>query len=276
MKATLKASRAGEPERRFQIVERAIIGSGSDSAIRFEDAQMLGQHFSVKPMDDGVKLRLAHGAPPMMHEGKDFVGGLIPYDADFFVGAYRFTVARTESVVGKGGPSPVILVAAAAAVAIMVLSFFAPEKVDGSAANEIKIPELFGPVPCGAAEGQPLHRAHEAERGAAAKQERYVFDPHDGVLAGRLLAEASSCYGKAGDADGAKRTAEAGIRWQERVRTDITAARLRLELALENKDLPRALDNVRELLKLLHGEALPEVDQLVRLGSRIEHQLKGR
>lgn len=277
MKLTLRVAYPGEPERRFRLSDRVIVGSAAECAISLPDSGMLPEHFSVRPDKDGAKIRLANGAPPMGHNGAQFNGGVVPYDSDFYVGQIRFAVSSEDAASGKGGPSPVLIVAAVVAVAVAGVTMLAPsDELDPNSVAVMKLPNVFAPVPCTAEPGKVAYRAADAERAALSKQGRAVFDPHDGVEAGRLYLEAEACYAAAGDAASQARVKAAGDAWRDKITADASASRVRLEVALGERDNQAAYNEVRKLLRLFAGEKDPAIEELTRHERRLAATLSGR
>jgi hypothetical protein len=194
----------------------------------------------------------------------------VPYEADFYVGQIRFAVSGEAVGSGKGGPSPVLIIAAVVALALAAVSMLAPnDDLDGARVASLKLPDVFTPAACQAEPGKLAYAAQDAERAAMSKRERAVFDPHDGVQAGQLFQQAEACYTAAGDAAGAARAKAQGEPWRQKLLADASATRVRLEVALEQGSNAQALREVRSLLRLFEGEKDTSIDELKRHERRL-------
>lgn len=144
---------------------------------------------------------------------------------------------------------PVLVLVTLVAAAGVLLR---PAEVPQAERESFEPQALFGAdPPCRPAPGESAdHRAETAERDALARVQRYPFERLEGVAAARLYAEASDCHRRAGDAAGAERAGERLQAVRARVWQDVLAQRLRLERALENRQLDEALTEVQALRTL--------------------------
>jgi hypothetical protein len=125
--------------------------------------------------------------------------------------------------------------------------------------DELQPIELFeAAAPCPATEpAGAARRGEQLEQAAHAKRERYRFDAHDGLDAGRLFAQAANCYALSNDAESKARVEEVGNAWRQRVDEEFRADRLQLVSALQNKQDVAALAAVVSMRRILEGEPHP-------------------
>jgi hypothetical protein len=143
-----------------------------------------------------------------------------------------------------------------------------------ASSREVAAPELFSAdEPC--PDRNPAtagHRAHESERIAHAKQQRFPFDRTDGLHAALRLAEARACYRLAGQSEAEQRAATDLKRWQGHMNEEYAALRLQLRLALDQSRTEDALTAVKALQTLLPEEPGEYSDWL----SQLRRELEGR
>jgi hypothetical protein len=254
MKTRLELAIPGEASRYHALEHGAVVGSGDGSDVVLDAPGVAAHHFRIELGARRLELKVAPGAGPLCYEGKRFKSGKINYGRDFYLAQVRFNCAvpaRTTSPrralwLALG----IVLVTASAALALT-------REHDGAATRASEDPvELFGPAaPC--AEQEPARarrRAERLERAARAKEERRRYDPHDGVEAGRLYAEATACFDTASDAAGRERNRERGSELRARVQEELRAARLRLRAALTDQRQERALLELAALRRLMKNE----------------------
>lgn len=263
MKTKLQVTVPGEPDRHYPIDTRAIIGKGPTADVSLDQAVAVSkQHFRIKLGPNDLDVRIAPGAAPLTYEGRPFSGGAIPYGSDFYLDRIRFSCLPPN----KGANNrliPLVL-----ACVLVIGGFIAVDMLGAttgaSLASDDEEIVLFGEGeacpqtdPAGAArKGQSLELA------ARAKRERYRYDAHDGLDAGRLFAQASKCYALAGDQPSQERVDQEGQAWRQRVTEEFRAARLRLRTALQNGQLDVALTAVVAMRRVLAGEPHPYMAKL--------------
>jgi hypothetical protein len=111
-------------------------------------------------------------------------------------------------------------------------------------------PALFSEGETCRPQGDPIESARRSEEHARLREDRYAYDPREGVRAVRGYQEADACYQAAGQSSGARRARRAGAALTHRVNTDYAAARLNLSNALEREQWSVALGEIRRLLLL--------------------------
>ena len=195
MKAKLQVTLPGEADRHFPIDTRAIVGKGPTADVSLDNAPgVVKQHFRVKLGPNDLDVRLAPGASPLTFEGRPFSGGAVPYGADFYLDRIRFSCQQPK----KEGSSKVVPLAIACGVVILgfaAMSMFGDDSGGLDVDTDEKDVVLFtdsaacpATDPAGAA-----RKGASLELAARAKRERYRYDAHDGLDAGRLFAQASKC-----------------------------------------------------------------------------------
>lgn len=111
-------------------------------------------------------------------------------------------------------------------------------------------PDLFvGKGTC-PSRADPLENGRRSEEFARLREDRYVYDPRDGIRAVLHYQEAESCYRAAGYEFGVHQAKRAASRLTAQVTTDYAAARLNLLNALERERWSVALSEIRRLLLL--------------------------
>jgi hypothetical protein len=271
MKTKLEVTLPGDPDRHFPIDTRAIVGKGPTADVSLDDSPgVVAQHFRIKLGPNDVDVRLAPGARPLTYEGRTFAGGPIPYGADFYLDRIRFSCPKPKAE-GSSRTLP-LLIACGVVVAGVTALFLVNDGQETTAEENEQEVVLFPeapPCPQSDANGA-ARKALSLEKAAEAKRERYRYEFHDGLDAGRLFAQASKCYAVVGDQAGVARVDAAGKAWRELVMGEFRAARLRLRTAIQNNQLEAALAAVVAMQRMLKGENVPYVAWL----SLKERQLK--
>jgi hypothetical protein len=254
MQTRLEVAIPGEGSRYYPIEQRSVIGASADADVVLGVPGVAQHHFRLELGPGHVDVRLAPGARPLCYAGKRFVGGKLGYDQDFYLEQLRFNCRAPN------GSSPrqrlVWLTLALLAPALLIgLALPGPARDARLGAPDEAI-ELFATAPaCPDSEpASALRHAERLEGAARAKRERHRYDPHDGVEAGRLYAEASACFERAGDARGRERTESAGAGWRARVTEELRAAQLRLRAALADQRTDAALRELAALRRLTKNE----------------------
>lgn len=275
MKTKLEVSLPGEADRHFPIETRAIIGKGPTADVSLDVPGIIAQHFRIKLGVSDVDVRLAPGARPLTYEGRPFSGGAVPYGSDFYLERIRFSCAKPKE---EGGSKllPLLLLCLVLAGGGVAFILTEQSQLDVAAVSSEQEIVLFPEAPAcppsdAAAAGR---RAAGLERAAQTKRERYRYDAHDGLEAGRLYALAAKCFQAAGDAVNQQRVQQLGDAWRLEVTEDFRAARLRLRTALQDNDLNTALTAIAALQRLLAGEDIPYVSSLASTERQIQLELQ--
>jgi hypothetical protein len=274
MKTKLEVSLPGEPDRHFPIDTRAIIGKGPTADVSLDVPGIIAQHFRVKLGVNDVDVRLAPGARPLTYEGRPFSGGAVPYGSDFYLERIRFSCAKPNAEGGsKLLPLLIVLLIAGGGAAFVLTQ---QDQLDaGGVSSEQDIVLFPEAAACPHSDATAsARRATALERAAQTKRERYRYDAHDGLVAGRLYAQAGKCFQAANDAANQQRVQQLGDAWRMEVTEDFRAARLRLRTALQDNDLNTALTAIAALQRLLAGEDMPYVSSLASTERQIQVELQ--
>jgi hypothetical protein len=89
--------------------------------------------------------------------------------------------------------------------------------------------------------------AIENERAAISKQQRFPFDPRDGVEAVGLLLKSEACYRVADRIDEASRTHAAGVEWSNFMNSEYSSVRLQLKYAIEHDNYADAIRRIDDI-----------------------------
>jgi hypothetical protein len=90
-------------------------------------------------------------------------------------------------------------------------------------------------------------QARVGERDAQSKQQRFPFDPKDGVEALKVLREAEACYVAAGKIGDASRIHAEKNDWMQRLRSEFSSAQLRLRVAMGHDRCADVIATISEL-----------------------------
>lgn len=275
MKTKLEVSLPGEPDRHIPIDTRAIVGKGPTADVSLDVPGIIAQHFRIKLGVSDVDVRLAPGARPLTYEGRPFSGGAVPYGSDFYLERIRFSCVRPKEE-GSNKLLPLLLLCLVLAGGGVAFILTEQSQIDAAAVSSEQEIVLFPEAPaCPPSDAASAgRRAAGLERAAQTKRERYRYDAHDGLEAGRLYAQAAKCFQAAGDAGNQQRVQQLGNAWRLEVTEDFRAARLRLRTALQDNDLNTALTAIGALQRLLAGEDLPYVSALASTERQIQLELQ--
>lgn len=270
MKAQLEIAIAGHASQSHPIERRVVVGAGPGADVVVTAPGVEAQHFRLVLTPRQLELRLAPGARPLRYEGKPFSGGRIAYERDFYLEHVRFNCRAPVRNTPRARWPWLLAFAAASAGGGAVLAgttdaAHEPTREDGV--------ELFGDdSSCPEQEPTAARRhAQRSEHAAQAKLERRRYDPHDGVAAGRLYAEAAACFATAGDEAERERSERMGDAVRTRVMEELRAAQIRLRAALGDEQHAWALEEIMGLRRLLRGEA----QQYARWLGEKERELRG-
>lgn len=271
MKTTLEIAIAGQASQSHPIERRVVVGAGPGADLVVPAPGVEARHFQLTLAPRHLELKLAPGARPLRHDGKPFSGGRLPYERDFYLEHVRFHCAAPGGA-ARRGRWPWLLVLAAASAAGGVL--LARSRDDGRVTAQHERLELFaGAARCPEQQPDAARRhAERSERAAQAKRERRRYDPHDGVVAGRLYAEAAACFATAGDDAERERSERVGAELRGRVTEELRAAQIRLRAALADEHDQRALEAIVALGRLLRGEPY----EYARWLAEREREVRGR
>jgi hypothetical protein len=227
------------------------IGTERDATIAITGPSGVGPlNVELVPLAKGCEVRAPNESAAVLYQGEVLHHAVVPWGSELSLGSIRVKLERRALSTARLATGTAIVVALAFAAASRYTG--GAEPMLGAAQAGASVDALFGSAPTcrrGHAESAG-HRARLAEEAALAKMQRYPFAAQDGRDAVALLREAARCHVEEGGAAEAARTERLAERWQARIWEDYQAARLRLAMALENKQPADALAEVRVLLAL--------------------------
>jgi hypothetical protein len=256
MKTLLEIAVAGEAGKNHPIERRTVVGSGPGADVVVTAPCVAPQHFRLLLGPRHIELKLAPGVRPLHYEGKAIALGKLAYGRDFYLEQVRFNCAAPVRGDQRARWPWLFLLVVVSAAAGLVL---AASRDDRRPPAREDVVELFAAEPPCPEQDPVAARRHaeQTERAAQARLERRRYDAHDGVVAGRLYAEAAACFSTAGDEAERERSERVGAEARERVTEELRAAQIRLRAALANEQHLRALEEITALRRLLRDEPHP-------------------
>ncbi|MCB9709119.1 MAG: hypothetical protein H6714_10060 [Myxococcales bacterium] len=234
---------------------RVTVGSSSSADIPILWAQSLQpEHFTLVPAEEGCWVTAQSGAE-LLANGVPIKHGAVPWGTTLQVPGLRLrlldeTLVQPASRHGGAWLWLLLLLA----VPLIVWLFQDSPGEEMKAAPPVAIDAIFtADVTCG--QGGPARfRAERQMTAAGAKEERYPFDPADGVQAVVLYRQASKCYEAIGEAKFSEYARVQAQRLERRIRVDLQIHQTRLERSLKEKAYPQALGEARFLRRLLAND----------------------
>ncbi len=233
---------------------KTAVGTAAEATIRMPASTGLAPlHFWVDSTESGVRLTIKDTLPIGLYfEGKEFRTISMHWGSEVFIGNTRVVFLSGSLPVTSKGTK--LLLTAAAVLGLAGIGMY---KYQGWAA--IVEPALEPPTLTSTSRSTCTyvvpsdadHAAFENERAALAKQQRFPFDPRDGVEAIEDLSQSEACYRVAGRVDEASRIHATVERWSDYVSGEYTTVRLRLKFDLEHNkyaDAIMQIDAVRAFL----------------------------
>ena len=232
----------------------AIIGTSSTATITLPVSRGLEpQHLLLIPGGrKGCWVSVAEGArTPVTFNGVVLDHGRVPWGSDLRLGTIevRPFLAGSKPVGREAVVGGFVVVLLLALTMVVVLRSEASLQADSGRSRHY--PELFSVDPACVATADFAKAGARAEAIGRAREDRYPYDPRDGVRAVIGYRRAAACYARAGRDSEARRADEAGERLANRVRTDYASARLTLASAIEAEQWDQAYHKARELRVLL-------------------------
>jgi hypothetical protein len=257
----------GRIQRHELAAERVTVGGGPSAAVHIPDAPELEPlHLLLAPREDGCWVSAARTArTEARHGGRLFENGLVPWGGEVDVGAVTFRLARAEaSPREKRRLAPLVRKVLMLAVCLWLAGQIFGRPPDGPPRTDAPAPALFAGEPAACPGDGPAH-AEESLEAAAAKAERYVFSPQDGVEAVRLYAQAADCFTRSGDDEAAGWAGRQGRELEARVEEDYRSHLLRLERALDQRNYRSALREARLVAEYVRQRDGEYADWLIRV-----------
>lgn len=260
--------------------DRVLIGSGAHCEIRLPAAEAQVEHVLVTFLGGGVFATARALSPPPTINGSPFTQAPLLAESTLGVGQVQMAVGVVE-VEGSANvikrkqerTSPMTYILAVIAVPVSLYIIFDEPPSDTSAKDKPKdVPALWADAKpqCpqrGLVEAAAL--AREKRVLAEGKRERSPFKVQDGVAAVPLFRVAAACFKTAEDPRASAEMDAAAERLERSLEEDYRAHQMRLEHALEVRDLRTAQKEVKVLLALLEGRTGPYVMWLSNLNRRL-------
>jgi hypothetical protein len=233
------------------------------------------EHVEVTIAGGGVSASARSlGAPPTV-DGVPFATTALLPEAVLGVGRARVRVAVTDSATNenvirkqKKRMSPLTYALAAVVLPFSVYMMLARRAVNTDYTPPRDVPELWGEPVAGCkvlAREQALAFAREAQAMAETKRERRPFHVEDGVAAVPIFETAAACYRQGGDEGTASVETNAAQTLRTKVGADYRAHQVRLEHALDVRDLASARREVRVLRAITVGKSGKYIEWLSAL-----------
>lgn len=151
---------------------------------------------------------------------------------------------------------------------VVLAGFLAKSRVPSPVARGY--PSLFAKPPACPREFGAESLAISLEEKGRLREDRYFYEPSDGIRAVRRYLEAAACYRSTGRREGSARATTAASRLSRRVDADYAAARLNLVNALQREQWKTALTELRRLRSLTRDvEAHAYVDWLEEIRGQV-------
>ncbi|MFW6197532.1 MAG: hypothetical protein ACOC5B_01575 [Myxococcota bacterium] len=273
----------GRREHRRIAGSQVTLGRAEHADITVSGATALApEHVLLAPRSDGCWVSVVQGAdPPLRVQGAPFTQGMVPWGTEVRIGSLRVTPRKgapsPATSAGKPAFGPPVIIAALVTLPIAAWMLLRSPNADEAHAGTADAPGLFdGQASC-PAEGtdEAQDRAHELWEAAAAKAQRYHYEPSDGVQAVGLYERAVRCLRQAGQPDEAEVVGREAAPLRRRIEIDYRTYRLRLDRALEEERVEDALLATRILGALLgHRADDPYVTWLDQLERRLVVRLQ--
>ncbi|MFT3774330.1 MAG: FHA domain-containing protein [Minicystis sp.] len=277
----------GKSEQLVVDSDRVLIGSGAHCEIRLPAAEASVEHVLVTFLGGGVFATARALSPPPTINGSPFTQAPLLAESVLGVGQVQMTisvveVAENANVIKKKqeSTSPMTYVLAAVAIPLSLYIILDDPPSETAVKDRPKeVPSLWAAAapscPQRAAD-QAAALAREKRVIAEGKRERSPFHVQDGVAAVPLFRTAAACYKNAEDLPASRDMEAAAQRLTKSLEEEYRAHQMRLEHAIEVKDLRTAQKEVKVLLAMLQGQNNPYVVWLSNLDRRLQLKLGGK
>jgi hypothetical protein len=275
----------GREEQLLVDSDRVLIGSGAHCEIRLPAAEAAVEHVLVTFLGGGVFATARALSPAPTINGSAFTQAPLLAESVLGVGQVQLLVgvvdiAENANVIKKKTErtSPMTYVLAAIAIPISLYIILDEPPSDGTSAKDRpkEVPALWAsaaPACPQRAADQAVSFARDKRVIAEGKRERSPFHVQDGVLAVPLFQTAAACFRTGGDGAAARDSDGAADRLKRSLEEDYRAHQMRLEHAIEVRDLRTAQREVKVLMAMLSGQSGPYVTWLSNLDRRLALKL---
>lgn len=274
----------GRTDRHPLRAARITVGRAREADLMIaEAAELEPMHLLMAPRADGCWVSAARdAATPVLVSGTTLEHGLVEWGTELDVGALTFRLSHSEADRGRrtGALKSLLLLAGALAVGSVLLGLRGGG--GGLPRPGAAPPALFSEVAPGCREeGAAADRlGREARDEAFARQQRYPFDPREGVRAVQELAVAGACFAAAGDRAEQVSVVRAHQRLRARIEEDYRVHCLRLEQSIQTGRYLEALVEARLLIAYLdhlegtYPDWLVQVERLLHV--EVDRQSRSR
>jgi hypothetical protein len=279
----IQPTHGAPPEQLLVDSDRVLIGSGAHCEVRLPGDQAAAEHVLIT-FNGGAVIATARALnPPPMLNGTPFTEAPLRPDSVLQIGRAEITISIVEigdkqnvSVTNKKkeGMSPVTYVLALLAIPLLIFILLDDRKPGLAAGMPAEAPALWDAA---AAQTCPQRSpdqaaaiAREKKVQAEGKRERSPFDVVDGVSAVPLFEVAADCFKVAGDEARSREMVTAGTKLRAQLDEDYRAHRMRLQHAIDIKEMSTVQREVKVILAMLRGQTGAYVVWL----SNLDRQLK--
>jgi hypothetical protein len=227
-----------------------IVGTGPESSLRVpSNTGFASRHLHLTANAFGLSVTVdASVNKGFFHEGSQYRSLSMPWGSEIFVGSVRVVFFYASDHVTS-------------APRFMLLALTFISGLTGIAAYEFRTVPEASPPPFDAAVVDDIvgsaclangpqaaeQRAIACERAASAKQQRFGFDPRDGVEALSQLRQSEVCFRIASRVSDASRIHAEANSWLQTLNTEYSTVRLRLWFNLEHNRTVEAIETINEL-----------------------------
>ncbi len=227
-----------------------FVGTGPESGLRVPlNTGFASRHFHLTADAFGLSVTVdASVKNGFCYNGSEYRSLSMPWGSEIFVGSVRVVFFYASDQV-TSAPRFLLLaltffsgLAGIAAYAFRTVPETSPPPFDAAVVDDI----VGAACP---ANGQRAaeQRAIACERAASARQQRFAFDPGDGVEALAQLRQSEVCFRIARRVSDASRIHAEASTWLQTLNTEYSTARLRLSFNLEHNRTIEAIETINEL-----------------------------
>jgi hypothetical protein len=265
--------------------EKVLLGSGAHCEVRLPVEQSAVEHVELTIANGRIHARARSFDPAPTIGGSPFVQGFIEPGVELGIGQLRILPSLTEQLgptvaqKARSSSSHVRMIGGTVVGIVLVLvAGQAAQRARAGAGPRVAAPPLWPAAPAVCPQSIPaqaLALAEERMRTAEGKRERRPFHVQDGVAAVPLFEVASACYAVGGDPGMQAAAARAETELRTKVNEDYHTHQVRLEHALNVKDMATARHEVTALRSFTDGLSGPYVMSLSDLERALRPAVKG-
>ncbi|MEM6962817.1 MAG: FHA domain-containing protein [Myxococcota bacterium] len=241
------------------------VGSAPPADIVVKDVpELLAEHLLVTPRPDGCWVACAQGATLVPHlEGKRLQAGLVPWGTEIVFGPLKLRFTKHPRAALLHAPWYAIFALLLAVLVVPLAAWLAlAEEPLPQPDLEVKSSLFEGFFPletkCDVPNASRVQSAQAAayrgesmEREAGFREERYPFQPREGVLAVIAWSVAERCFTAAEQEEDQSRAQAAKESMMAKVETDLRGGELRLQRAIELERFDEAVTEADHLGQLV-------------------------